>query len=112
MGAIKAYFYKSHYSSSTASNSSVNEEPPVAEVRVESAKSEDTSFLEQELATREAEILLLKKQIKSMGTDINRKHNEQQSQLQGVEAVRAQSSHLSVYSSLKESELNMMNSFK
>lgn len=47
----------------------------------------EESEMEQRVQKQEQQIIKLKAQILSMATDINRKNNEQQSQLQGVEAV-------------------------
>jgi hypothetical protein len=57
------------------------------EAEYQETEPEETSDMEQQVQIQDQVIQSLRKQIISMATDINRKHNEQQSQLQGVEAV-------------------------
>jgi hypothetical protein len=48
---------------------------------------QDIAQLKVELEAKDAEIADLKNQMIGIAMDANRKHNEQQNQLQGVEAV-------------------------
>ena len=65
-------------------------ETPVVESESEPEEEEAPvviSDMEQQFTMQEQVITSLRRQILSMATDVNKKHNEQQSQLQGVEAV-------------------------
>ncbi|KAJ3331975.1 hypothetical protein HDU76_001649 [Blyttiomyces sp. JEL0837] len=66
-------------------NTLKEQEQPVAKVEIE--VPQDLVFLRSEIEAKDAMINQLKRQTVDIAVDANRKHNDQQNQLQGVEAL-------------------------